>query len=612
MIEIKNRKKLKAMCAVVIMLAAGIGCAVLVDDDTTEESDAFWVVIWGGYLLLTVTVAFLAGMGAGYAIASMGSDSGNPANDRANEANLVAQSILQGTAYTNNSFNQLKQIWNLTDEHFIRFAELSASFSWEKDKQYEAEPILLGSTAYQNAAIAVANSSVETSLMFDNIGERLGIWNSKGNYANQMTVSWEYGSNSFGSKTAFGGQLTSVAVPDATHNKVYISDVTDLWVYGGSATLTATDGSTVTMSQGKNDLTSGFQPGIYKLQTGRTYAGPMVYVIDPAAAPVTSGVVMQAGTDYKIAKYDQQLDRVIIDGNQYTTLSIRVTPDGAPTPDPAPITQNLKDLRSMMTKVNQTLMNANASANAVWNIFDSMGAASTYLTTLMVPDNYDGIYLTTAQKEIMLRSTMLQFGQMVQDNKQNIRAEDFSLSSASMGLFCRGNIYDSHGQILYENIIFTPLFYNHDYTIKTGNNITDQPAMIAIWTSGPTLSAWNFTTSTDASAVPPIGPGSTIYISEMKNQGSFVSSVNLVVKKISFINGTDWEQKVRESEEKDTNWAVYLIIAGIILCIVSIIPRFRPLLYVGLMLAAGGAAWYALDSIGLLNLLAARAGGDFT
>ena len=589
------------MVAVAIMMVAGLGIAFTASEnqDTSEA-----VIGIDDVIILILISTFIMGMVGGYMLNDIFSDhgSGSDPTARAGEANLVASSILQGVAYNNNSIKQLSQIWGLTYEHFIRYAELAASFQWSPDASYNAEDILVGSTAYQNAAVAIANSAVETSQLFHNINERLGIWNNTTQtnaYKNTMTVSWLYGTNTFGSKTAFDGYLTSTTTASSGADKVYISDVESLWVFGGPATIKSSDGTKVTLKQGENDLTSGFVPGVYTLQDGLTYAGPMVHVIDSAAASVTSGIVMKAGDQTKLAVCDPN-GGVNIDGGHYTGLSIRVQPDDG-SPQDANITGILTDLRSMMSSVNKTLAASNAAASAVWDIYDILGTASSYLTTLMVPDNYDNIDINSAQKELMTLVAMSQLEQLYSSGKAKIDATDFQLSSDSMTLFCRGDIRDKNGDLLYQNVIFTPLFYNKNTLLTTGNNTTDQPAIIAIWGNGQNLSGWNFTSNTKTAGTPPLEAGSTLNIYEMKLGGQFVTSASLEVRQISYIKASDWDQRIvipiPPPPPPKTNWPpIIMIVVGIILIIIGmVVPPLRPVIYLGIILVAGGMIWLAID-----------------
>jgi len=608
--KISKKTQTKAILAVAILMVAGIGAVFVTSDETTEEVDAF-ILTYAQFALILI-IMFLAGMTVGVlAGMALTGDSQGETIARNGEANLVASSILQGAAYYTNNSKQISQIWELTFEHFVRYAELAAAFLWGPDVPYSANAILEESRAYYNGAVAITNSSAQTSQLFHQIHDRLDLWNTTPDtnaYAGKMKVSWVYGSTEFGSKTHFDGYLSSVVRnPTTTNNKVYISDSANMWVEGGSATITDEMGSTKTLSNGWNNLTSsGFKPGIYTLQGSRTYAGPIMRIIDPQAAPVLSGVVMEADTQTRIAINDTNSGGVMIDGVYYSGLSIRVSPDSG-TPQTVSVTSVFKNMQTMMGDVGTTMMYANAAASAVWNLYDIAGESSVFITTLLVPDKYHNIDINAAQKSLLTAVAMVQLGNFLSAHKEQIDATDFKLTSDSMTLFCRGDIYKNNGEILYKNVIFTPLFYTKDVTLTTGNNVTNQNALIAIWDRDKTLSSWSFTSSTKIGEVPPLHSGGSIYIYEMKYGANFVNSVFLELRDIDIIDPEKWDQVKPVdpgSGKDDIFWAIVMIIAGVVLIMIAaVVAPLRPLMYLGIILIILGFVMYVMSTFSIWSLI---------
>jgi len=615
---LKKRSQVKAVLAIAIMLSAGALIAIEIDDRTTDTSDA--VMGWDDIAIIIIFTILIAATAYEAGLQAQHPESGIAQADRQGEANLVAASIAQGIGDQTNFTSNINTILNLTREHFVRYAELAASFIWGPNATYSADDILSQSGAYQNAAVAIANSSVQVSGLLNKVGERLTTWNTTTTtniYKNNMTVSWLYGSTAFGSNSAFNGFLTSTTIASAGHDTVWISDVQSLWVFGGNATIKGSDGHVVTLSQGENDITSGFTPGLYTLQDGLTYAGPMNHVIDSTAATLAPGIVMTAGAQTKLATYDPTNKVVKVDGQNYSTLKIRVQPSDGTAQD-TDVMPMLANLLSIMSTINSVLVYANSAASAVWDLFDRMGAASTFLTTLVVPDNYNNIDINQGQKELLTGIAMLQFGQMLSSDKSTIQATDFQLSSDSLTLFCRGDIYDNNGELLYKNVIFTPLFYNHETTLTTGNNSIDQPAVIAIWGSDQLLSSWNFTSNTTSAGAPPLTQGSSIYIYEMKLGNNFVNSAPLEVRHIDFIKASDWvwpTPPVPPTPPGNSYLIQYiLIILGLILVVAGLIVRpLRPIMYIGFLLIGVGVIWVVTEmligSFSLSHLFGLTMGG---
>ena len=58
---------------------------------------------------------------------------------------------------------------------------------------------------------------------------------------------------------------------------------------------------------------------------------------------------------------------------------------------------------SLMDTVYWTMTNSSSAASSVWGIYDKAGHASAYLSTLMVPNIYDGMEITQSQQELQRR-----------------------------------------------------------------------------------------------------------------------------------------------------------------------------------------------------------------
>jgi len=531
--KVKRTNQAQAVVCIAILMLAAVGMAVMVDEESTIEVDAIDPITIG-IILILLTSAMLATLA--YVLLTMQDNHGNDEWTRNMETQSVAQSIGIGLAYYRNALDNYINIWKLTDEHFIRNAEISAASLYQKDKAYNSVEVLEEAGVYLNAAYMLANSGSQVSEHFHNLNERLSTWNNTPTYQNKMTLDWHYGSQFFGSKSNFDGWLKTSVSPIEGKDRAYISGG-DFWSFGGSATLTALNGTTVTVPEGKTDLDAlgSFSPGIYKLPTGRQFAGDMVYIIDPNAAPISSAIVMMADTNYKLATLNNN-GKVIVDGSQYDNLSIRISPEGG-TPIDTNVTSGLTRYTELQTAVNRTIVNVNNSASTVWNIYTAAGAVSYYLTTLMVPNVYQDINITQAQQELITKIALVQLADFTMANKEKIEAGDYQLSTDSMTLFVRGDLKDRQGNILHENVIFTPFYYGQDVDLHVGSNIQTQTAIVPIWSmTGSTLSSWSFTSSTREATMTTLNTGYEMYVYEILYDGQFVSDVHLDVKNIDIID----------------------------------------------------------------------------
>lgn len=590
------------MALAVVILAAALGGAIFVtDEEMTDESDA-------AVPLIPLLIWFIGGMAAGMTIYDLldkttGQDEAD-AYTRQIEAGKIAESIQITMADYHNSLNNYINIWRFTNEHFIRTAEIMTATVWSEDADYHPSDVLVPAGVYENSSYMMSNASVQISNYFQNMNKRLTAWNEDPVYADMMTLEWRYGNQSISTKSDFGGWLKSTAtVTSESSDKVYISGGT-MYVYGGSATITS--GSTsITLANGVNNLDalSSFTPGVYELQTGRQYAGDMIYVIDSEAANITPGIVMQAGTTLKLATLYG--DKVVVDGYQYNTLEIGIVPDGgtrktATVHDSSKTTESaLSKFQGMHTAVNNTIVAANSAASTVWNIYDKAGESSIYLTTLMVPNYYDNISITQSQQELVTTLAMIQLADYVKNNQDEISAGDYALSGGSFTLFLRGDLVDANGNTLYKDVIYTPFYFINDQTITTGSNTYSQPSVVAVWTesNGQTLSSWNFTSNTQVATLVAMTSGETMYVYEILYNDNFVTSVDLDVKQIEIIDPEDYPIYIPERfEVGDKDWvelvAFILIILGVLAALSFPLHKRVSLLLGGVLIAVIGALLY--------------------
>ena len=587
--EMKKKTTAVALTAVLIAVSFG-GIFMVMDEEQTDESDALPV------FLIPMIIGFLAaevGTMAAFALFS-------PADQQAQtdlytrqiESGKVAESIGIVMADYHNSLNNFINIWRFTNEHFIRTSEIMASAKWQPDTQYNPQDVLEPAGVYLNSAYMMSNASAQISHYFQNINQRLQLWNSDPTFSgwagDKMTLEWQYGNQKISSKSEFGGWLKTAATPSsANDNKAFVSGGT-MWVFGsGTATITSSTGTVITLAQGLNDLESmpAFHPGVYELQPGRQFAGDMIYVIDSKAANLTPAFVMKAGSTVKLAKlWNNQIE---VDGSRYNTLSINIVPDGgnpviAPVHDVAqPEKSALIKYRAMHTTVNQTIVAANNAAGTVWNIFDRAGESSIFLTTLMVPNMFETIHINQAQQELVTVMAMIQLADFSARHESAITADDFQLSGGSFQLFMRGDILDANGQRLFTDVIYTPFYFINDTTITTGSNPVNQPVVAAIWTAanGQTLSTWNFTSSTRAAQLVPLTGGESMYVYEILYDNHFVNSVFLDVRQIGIIDPEDFPIYIppRLVLDGDKDWvtlvAMILIIIGALAAVTVFIHR---------------------------------------
>lgn len=578
----RNRRYL-AVATVAILMVACIGSAVIIQDEDNEVEAVFGIDD-----AVFITLFILSAVETGWIIGDLivnhtGDDDGQDDDIvRENEANTVAESIINNITNYHTAMSGYNQIWKLTNEHFIRQAELASSEFWEKDAEFDSTLILEASGVYINSAYMLDNAASQINAMFDLVSDSLGMWNDTEVYADRMTVELNWGSGSMSTKDSLKMSVGS-AVPDVQdgHDKVFLTDESTIWA-SSSTTITSDDGIELQLERGYTDLTDieGFEDGVYALGSGVSYCGDILGIIDIEAAPLYAGVVMGCEDTAKLATYDD--GGIIVDESRGSSVSLTIHPDGAEskTTDLTPI---LEDYSALMETINWTMTNAISAAGSIWSIFDRAGQASVYLSTLMVPNNYEDMQLTQAQKVLITILAMEQLASYWDESSELLKEGEYVMSD-SLALFVRGDIVDSTGEVLYDDVIFTP-FYRQATTLTVGSNSVQREATIAIWGDGENLSSWDGITDASRAKLESIGSGYTLVIAEMENKSQMVNSVDLSINDIEIIDpGQLIHTPNKDGADNDLDKIIMLVL--VLFGILAILSGWRSDSYVVMVVGA--------------------------
>ena len=578
----RNRRYL-AVATVAILMVACIGSAVIIQDEDNEVEAVFGIDD-----AVFITLFILSAVETGWIIGDLivnhtGDDDGQDDDIvRENEANTVAESIINNITNYHTAMSGYNQIWKLTNEHFIRQAELASSEFWEKDAEFDSTLILEASGVYINSAYMLDNAASQINAMFDLVSDSLEMWNDTEVYADRMTVELNWGSGSMSTKDSLKMSVGS-AVPDVQdgHDKVFLTDESTMWA-SSSTTITSDGGIELQLERGYTDLTDieGFEDGVYALGSGASYCGDILGIIDIEAAPLYAGMVMECGDTAKLATYDD--GGIIVDESRGSSVSLTIHPDGAESKT-TDLTQILEDYSALMETINWTMTNAVSAAGSIWSIFDRAGQASVYLSTLMVPNNYEDMQLTQAQKVLITILAMEQLASYWDESSESLKEGEYVMSD-SLALFVRGDIVDSTGEVLYDDVIFTP-FYRQATTLTVGSNSVQREATIAIWGDGENLSSWDGITDASRAKLESIGNGYTLVIAEMENKGQMVNSVDLSINDIEIIDpGQLIHTPNKDGADNDLDKIIMLVL--VLFGILAILSGWRSDSYVVMVVGA--------------------------
>lgn len=579
---VQTTRRITAVVAVAILLVAFTGTSVMVQDDDNETDAIFGIddALFFFLVLSAVETGILIG---DFIVNHYGDDDEGQSDDivRGYEAESVANSIINNLQIYDNTMSNYAQIWVLTDDHHIRQSELAATELWTPDAEFDPSQILEWGGVYLNSAYMMDNAASQINRMFDLVSSSLDDWNASETYSDKMELRISYGSGSISTKTDFSMFIgTTTGQVEDGRDQVYLTSESHLWA-DSDAVLTSSDGTTVTIS-GQTDTeladVPGFSDGVWTLQDGVSYCGDILSVIGTDAAPVYAGAVVTCGDVTKLAVYDGSA--VIVDGVQSSDLSLTIIPEGAAS-QTVDLTPMLDDLSGLIDTIYGVMAGAVSGAASVWSIFDQAGHASAYLTTLMVPNEYEGMELTTTQQTLITVLALEQLADYWDSTDGQLKTTDYVMSD-SMSLFVRGDIISDTGETLYSDVIFTP-FFNQDTSLDVGSNSINRMATLAIWTDGVNLSSWDGITNASKAQLVPAESGYRIQIYEMKYEGQMTNHVDLTVKNIDIIDPNELVHTVFP-DEADNDLDKIIMLALVLLGLLALISGWRSGSYVAMFI----------------------------
>lgn len=570
-----NNRKMVSIVTVAMLLSVSMAAGIAVEE--SEDSDGFIITATAGLILVStgaaaVIIGAVAGVSftAGYLVGTALAEGGSTPDDevRGYEAETISQLISDGVGFTETQMESHSQIWKLTNEHWIRQSELAASELWMHGGDYVPSDVLSVSGTYLNSSYMMVNAAVQINEQYDSLSRRADAWNSSTLYDDKMSLAFNYGTESLSTSYGWGCTILTVAESIEGYDEAYISGG-EIWAFGSDdAVIMSSDDISYHIRGGHEDLDTygDFKPGVYRLQTGVKYAGSILPVYSFEASDVNAGMVLKAGDVVKLAQYEN--GKVIVDGYRYDDISLSIIPEGASTRT-VDLTLTLSSYDELLRTVFDTMGDANSSAKAVWNIYETAGNASAYLTTLSVPENYANVNMSQAQKEIVTILALEQLSEYYQNNSGALKTQDYVMSDDSMTFFARGDITDGNGSVLYTNAVYTPFYYFDDQTLRNGTNVQTQRCIVAIWDFDvDSLSSWDRTSSTASAKLLELAAGSELNVYEMMHDGKIVDSIDLKMNGISIIDPNRMSDTPLDPPAED---GVLRLIIMAILCIIGLL-----------------------------------------
>ena len=488
-----------AFTAIFIMMAASVCGAVIVDrSGDVEESDA---IVGVDDILFIAAFLFCVSMLA-YEIYKAAQPVTNGADQESiNEAArleeatkivaLISNALKEASAFS----GQDAEMMGFTGSYFERMGEIAAAELWSQNGTMNSDSILLDSTICENYATILLNYMSILNDDCDDYKDRLSEWANgfEGAYAD-MTLSYSW---TGGSITATSGEVYNVygigtTVTGTSDDVVYLYDGGTekngfVYVHGGDATITASNGTTYTLTEGRNDLSSkGIPNGMYTLQAGRSYIGSLSTSFSSNAADLHAATVMIAGNGgiaYAIENSTGTTD-VYCNGtyNNVSELNYNINYDD--TCSTVDLMDGMDAMRNLLTASNSIYSKTLNAASAAWSVFNTAGESSVFVSPSALIPNLKNMNFTSDQIYLIYMSALQQMSENDWTASANFTASDVTISEDSLDLTCYGTIYNASGTAIKSNVIFTPMCYLRDQAIRVGSIAWNQPGLAMLWTVG--------------------------------------------------------------------------------------------------------------------------------
>lgn len=560
-----------AAMAVLIALSA-MGLAAMADDGdgigagTADESSAFSL---GFFHDCKIEVAGLVHGFAEYLGYSHGEPDAAAGDDTAVKAamrNVVMNytagdtSIMANTASSliNNNAQTLKFIPAYAD----RAVEVAAGSMWSSGAAYSAEAVLEEAGIYRMLGNSQYNTDYSLWYGFSNMADRASDqWSSSGTYSGiRQQITWDGGGTGATAESVMIYFTSIVEVSGTEKVRVWYGDDgagswhEPVWFFpsssSASGTLTADDGgSAYTLRAGANAAEDLKIPaGWYTVSGNGIYAGNFQRSPDSdRAAPVSGGAVIQSGPSCGyVTAGDPAAKTAAVhwNGAEYTTTDLAYSyTDGSNSAsmqkaDGVSPLINLLYRYCAQTEEYNSIISSSAGAGAVmWTISSAAQKSNILLSPSSLTTRLSGLKMDTNQMYAVYVTALAQISGYYQSYGSQLTAAETRISAESMDLYCFGDVYDSNGDAVYSNVVFTPYTYNTTFNLYGDSKVTTWPmdGIAMVWTAPDAVYDIAQFSASDVSSysVVVMPKGSTMMCKQVMYEGKMVSSVTLHATEIS-------------------------------------------------------------------------------
>lgn len=539
-----TRSTVFAVAAVAILLAVPLA-AFNSEDGPIEDIEGVTPGFWAGLI-----IGLAVGGAIGYSWGSVDSET-SESQSQTGEANALSTGIDWTRAALATSYGTYSDVWPLTADHWIRQAEVRASFDWREGREWSygvADSLLDGSGIYLNEATMLGNAAEQWNYLMECVSERMQKWMDFDFYRDgglSVVITAGGSELSADSGSAFECRL-GTAVRDVKEGRQAVYYAGGPIYVSERCTIIGADGNSIVLPKaGWNDLpgieatASSGQPGIYYLPTGISFCGAFQQVCEEGAF-LSTGMVATTEDGTLFLTYDGT--RFSTDGrNSATDADIRVVASKGTGSQKMDIRNVLIHFNDLKTAIDTAQNRAVSAARALWGAFDDIGESNAYMTSLSVPSAWTKEVGWSSEQLKMVNCLVLeQAAKYYEKNKSTIDATQIELTRDSLSFYCRGTIEVKEDAVAckktgdtagFSGVAFTPIGTDDISLNDNGANTLKEDCYIVVWGRCTDLGSLTVSDIADAQVIA-VSAGSTLHIAEMMYDGNTVHSMDLTTSKL--------------------------------------------------------------------------------
>lgn len=485
----KTTKVMAALCVAIILSA---GCFVTTADNNQEVQPA-------DAELITIFFLVLSGIAVGYILGTelkklidndvKNSPTGTDQILRLNQADAVTVNLHNTLSHDAAYARDEPALVAFTSSYFQRMGELAAAENWKAGATMDYDKILEASRAYEEYNTFMLNRENIINTLFEPIKSLPKTLKASSTYSS-MTVSLTAGADYTAVNSATGNYCMGMK-PALGADECYIYNggtTKSGFIYTTAPTTITGQGKTYTTQAGYNS-TGEWPAGVYKVAPGGLVMGSIMPTRGAAHGSVYPACVLQAddkliyvmdyGAGGRVATYN---------GTDATISSIgyKITTDGQTrTADLTPGLDYIKTLSDASVRIFSDTLNA---ATAAWQVYNTAGKASIFVSPSMLMPNLENMGLTSEQSYLVYMAALQQMSDYYKTATDNFDVSKVFISEDSLDLICHGTIYSDQSKTIprVQDAYFTPLCYLRDQGLIIGQDtVFLQDGLAMVWERQP-------------------------------------------------------------------------------------------------------------------------------